>query len=168
MQITAQQKKAIRSAVRAANRRLERAGSGQRRAMEYWVKKYTGGKTKFSAATKGMTYEQAASLIQKLNKFMEAPSTTITGWKKIKAAQVAAANAKLGTMGYDLTDEELADIFIQVDTGNYNEKYRAINLVQVEKQKAYWAGGEGQIAAAIAQKASYQEAMQKAIGTMRR
>lgn len=166
MQATKQQRQAIKSVVRAANRRLERASEGQRRALEYYVRKETG-QAKWSAATKGMTYEQASKLIAQLNKFMESEYSTIRGWKKIKEQSVAKANQTLGRSGYTLTDEELSEIFMQVDTGDYKEKYRAINLVQVEKQKPYWSGGAGQIAAAIAQKASYQDALKAALPTMR-
>lgn len=166
MQATKQQKQSIKSIVRAANRRLERASAGQRRALEYYVRKETG-QAKWGAATKGMTYEEASKLITQLNKFMESEYSTIRGWKKIKEQSVAKANQTLHRSGYDLSNEELAEIFVQVDSGDYKEKYRAINLVQAEKKKPYWSGGAGQIAAAIAQKASYQDALKAALPTMR-
>lgn len=162
--ITEQQKRTIIKETRRANRRLERATPGQRRALEYYIRKYTGGAPKFSAATKGLTFQQAAAKINALNKFLSAKSSTRKGWDEIKREQLKKANEKLNQMGYDLSDEELADIIEQVEEGTRSDFYRAVNLVSAAK---YDSGGQDlsqeEIADAIAQKKSAQEALQEAI-----
>lgn len=173
MNITPQQAAAIKKVVRAANRRIERAqekSPGQARYIESVVKKATGGASKFSAVTKGLTYEQAAKKIEALNRFMAREATKRKGWEDIRLKAVHAANEKLE--GYELTDEELADIMIQVDDAGIVEYYRAVNLVTVEKknQGKKWEGTYEQIEKAInqinevtKQRISYQQSLQMAL-----
>lgn len=183
--ITKQQKQDIRTLVRRANRRIERTmegikSAGQKSALEYFVRKYTGG-DKWSAATKGMTFEQAAQRINQLETFLAAQSTTKTGWvvdpstgkgshtgegwRGMKAKNVSAANETLTQMGYDFEDEELAEILTQIDTADKKEFYRAINLVQAAKTDAgdAWKASRKQIREALEDKLSYQQAFEKAI-----
>lgn len=162
--ITQQQKADIRRLVRAANRRIERAGAGQTKALEYYVQKATGQK-KWSSAMKGMTAEQAAFRIKQLESFMEGKSTTIRGWREIKSQNVSKANETLSEMGYDFDDEELAEILMQIDTADKKDFYKAINLVQAAKDEAgdAWEGSKKQIQKALAEKATAQEALDKAI-----
>ena len=153
----------IKTLTRRANRRLERASEGQRKALEYYV-----GQEKFSAATKGLNTQQVQMKLESLEKFLGGKSTTKTGWKEIKTANVAKANETLRKEGYTLTDEELANILIQVDTSNTQAKYRAINLVQAAKNKAelegdIWSGSEEQISDAIAEKMEASEALEAAL-----
>lgn len=158
--ITKQQQAAIRSMTRTANRRLERATEGQRRALEKYV-----GAEKFSAKTKGMTYQQAAQQLKALERFLAAKSTTRRGWEELKKRSIANANKTLTNQGYNLTDTELADILEQIEDGSKQDFYRAVNLVSAAKYEAgeEWAGTEGQITAALETKASYQEALLKAL-----
>ena len=161
--MTKQQQSEIKLLTRRANRRIERASAGQKKALEFYV-----GAEKFSAASKGFSYEQAQAQIEKLNKFLSGKSTTKTGWKEVKAANVAKANKTLGKAGYDLTDEELANILIQVDTSNTQAFYRAVNLVQAAKNEAelegdIWSGSEEQISDAIAEKMEASEALEAAL-----
>ena len=161
--MTKQQQSEIKLLTRRVNRRLERASEGQRKAMEHYI-----GAGKFSAASKGFSYEEAQAQIEKLNKFLGSKSTTKTGWKEIKQRNVTKANKTLGKMGLDLTDEELAEILIQIDTSNTQEYYRAVNLVQAAKDEAelsgdLWSGSEEQIADAIASKMEASEALEAAL-----
>ena len=178
--ITTEQKKEIRRLTRAANRRLERATPGQRSALEYYVNKSTGA-NKFSAATKGLTSEQAELKIKILNRFMEPGGiSTRKGWDKIKRENVRKANETLTTEGYDLTDEELAEILIQVDTENTKDYYKSINLVEAAKYEMnkeaeealaenpnadveFWTGSAEQIKKALAEKKTYQQALTDAL-----
>lgn len=190
--ITREQIQEIRTLTRRANRRIERATGGQRRTLEYYAR--TNGKPgKFSAATKGMTAQQAQAQIEKLNRFLGAMSTTKVGWEWIKKEIVHKSAKTLGGMGYDLTDEELSDILMQLDDASNEEFYRAVNLVQAEKVEAMqkvedleaqlkratsakekaeirekikgakWGGTVDEIVGAINQKASAQEALEKSI-----
>ena len=161
--MTKEQQSEIKLLTRRANRRIERASAGQRKAMEYYI-----GSDKFSAASKGFSYEQAQAQIEKLNKFLAGRSTTKTGWKEVKQANVSKANKTLGKMGYDLTDEELAEILIQIDSSNTESFYRSINLVQAAKYEAelegdIWKGTSDQISEAIAQKMEASEALEAAL-----
>lgn len=162
--ITQQQKQAIRTLVRRANRRIERAGAGQASAMEYYVQKATG-QDKWSAATKGLSYEEAALKLKQLETFLSGKSTTIRGWREIKAQNVSKANETLAGMGYEFEDEELAEILKQIDTADKKEFYRAINLVQAAKEGAGdgWRGTKKQIREALEDKATYQQAFENAL-----
>lgn len=162
--ITQQQIKAIRTLVRRANRRIERAGAGQTSAMEYYVQKATGA-SKWSAATKGLSFEEAALKLKQLETFLSGRSTTIRGWREIKAQNVSKANETLTGMGYDFDDEELAEILMQIDTADKKEFYRAINLVQAAKEDAgdTWQGTRRQIREALEEKATYQQALERAL-----
>lgn len=158
--ITRSQIQEIRTLTRRANRRIERATGGQKRALQH----YAGG-AKFSAATRGMSAQQGQAQIEKLKRFLGSPATTIKGWRKIKRENVRKANETLENMGYDLTDEELADILEQLEDSSGTNFYRAVNLVQAAKQDAGedWEGTEEQIQEAIMQKASAQQALEEAL-----
>lgn len=165
--MTREQYKEIRRLTRAAQRRMERASEGQRRAMEYQVQKATGAK-KWSSATKGFTYQQAQAQISKLERFMEAETTTIRGWEKVKMEQVSSAAQTLAGRysGFNLTDEELADIFKQVGDKSRQEKYKAINLVVAAKAKKGELAPDmssQEISKAISEKVSFEAAYRRAL-----
>lgn len=184
MQITPQQAAAIKKLTRRANRRIERATEGQTRYLESVVRrmtgatlnkktgKYEGGLSKWSAKTKGMSYEEAAAQLKRLDKFLGQKSSTRRGWDEIKAEIVRKANETLTQNdyfgkdkgGYTLTDNELADIMEIVDMESKEEFYRAINLVQAEKEKnpedEEYNGDR--LAEIIEQKIEYQEALKAA------
>lgn len=163
-QITPQQVAEIKKLTRRANRRIERATGGQEAYLKSIVQRVTGGSSKFSAATKGLSFEQAAAKLEKLDRFLGTMSSTRKGWDWIRKEIVHKANQTLGQQGYDLTDEELAEILIQVDADNKREFYRAINLVtakkvDIDKEELY----PDEIAEAVAQKASFQQALKAAL-----
>lgn len=165
----------LRRLVRAANRRIERATPGQRKALEFYVQKATKA-SKWSSAAKGMSTQQANARIQQLRKFMgyneqnvqvEQVTSTIKGWKAIKESNVAKANATFAGMrkGHDITDEEMAEILMQLEDSSKQEFYHAVNKVQA--MKGYmgdkWKGSKADIAKALAQKWSVQNAYQRAL-----
>ena len=162
MDITEQQKEDIRRLTRAANRRIERASGAQKGYIEGLV---PGDEKKFSAATKGLTSEEAALKIKQLDKFLGTKTTKIGEWKEAKKKSVKAGAEKLGAQGYDLTDAEFKEILEQVDAKNKQELYAAVNKVQAAKEKAgdEWTGSSEQIAEAIAEKMSFQQALEEAI-----
>lgn len=164
MNITPQQAAEIRKLVRRANRRIERATGGHESYLKHMVQR-TIGRDKFSAATKGLTYEEAAKKLKELDRFLGAKTSTITGWKEEKAENVRKGAETLGRQGYDLTDQEFAEILKQVDSKNKQELYSAINKVQAAKAEAgeEWSGSSKQIAEAIAEKISFQQALEQAI-----
>ena len=123
------------------------------------------GAQKFSAATKGLSYSQAAQKIKNLETFLGSKISTITGWKEVKADSVRKTAQTLGSMGYDLTDQELADILIQIGDADRREFYRAVNLVQAAKTEAGedWAATPRQISDAIMEQISAFEALKRAL-----
>lgn len=158
----------IKTLTRRANRRLERASEGQRSALEYYIRERTGSANKFSASYAGLTKQQQQSKIDILEQFLSSKSTTKEGWKNIKASNVSKAAKSLGKEGYTLSDAELAEILKQVYTDNYDEKYRAINLVQAAKYEAElsgreWYGSEEAVKNAIMQKINAEDALKYAL-----
>lgn len=165
----------LRRLTRAAQRRMERATPGQRRALEFYVKQATGS-TKWSSSAKGMSTQQANARIQQLRKFMgyneqnkqvEQVTSTRKGWEAIKESNVAKANATFGKRraGHNLTDDEMAEILIQLGDPTKKEFYHAVNKVQAMKgyMGEKWKGDANDISKALAQKWSAQEAYRRAL-----
>ena len=133
----AEQKRELALLTRRANRRLERASEGQRKYLEVFVQRMTGA-TKFSSSHVGLTPTQIESKLQKLRQFLSHELTsTRAGWKSRIAENVSKARQTWNKWGFDLTDEELAEILIQVDTANKGEYYRVVNLVYAKKREQY-------------------------------
>lgn len=170
MNITPQQAQAIKKLTRTANRRLERAverSAGQAKYLRSVIHKATGGAEKFSAATKGLTYEEAAKKLEILDRFLGRASSTRKGWEEVRLALVRKANEKLQQQGYDLTDDELAEIMIQTDNAKGEEFYRAVNLVYAAKHtKKNWDPSIEQIEKTLQSKISDQAAYRKALRIM--
>lgn len=167
--ITEAQIKAIRTLTRRANRRLERATPGQLNYLEQYVKRMTGG-SKFSGATKGLSYYEAAAKLKSLESFLSHEGTTTRrGWEIIKKKSIPKTRKTLKGEGYNLTDQELAELLEQADIETRTEFYRAINLVQAAKDrgKKSWEGSAEQIAEvlsrAAAEKVEAQEALEAAL-----
>lgn len=166
MKISPEQIADIKKLVRAANRRIERATGGQASYIESYVKRVTGGSEKFSAAYKGLSAAEASKKIEMLERFMSKKETTTkTGWKEFKKESIRKSNAALSEMGYDLTDEELAEILEQIDAGSNEEFYRAINLVTAKKveEGRSWDPTADKVAEAINQKIDFQGALKAAL-----
>ena len=171
MKISQELYKELRRLTRAAQRRMERATPGQRKALEFYVEKATGSK-KWSSAAAHMNTQQAQAQIAKLQKFMgygqEGPvSSTRAGWEQIKASNVAKANATFGKRraGHDITDEEMAEILMQLGDPSKQEFYHAVNKVQAMKgyMGKEWTGSREDISRALAQKWSAQSAYKRAL-----
>ena len=165
----------LRRLTRTAQRRMERATPGQRRALEFYVKQATGS-TKWSSAASGMTTQQANARIQQLRKFLgydeqnrqaEQVTSTRKGWESIKASNVEKANATFGRRraGHNITDEEMAEILMQLGDPSKKEFYHAVNKVQTMKgyMGKEWKGDKNDIAKALAQKWSAQDAYKRAL-----
>lgn len=162
MNITPQQKAEIKALTRAANRRLERAVGGQKRYIESYIRKVTGGSSKFFAAYKGLSAQEAEKKIEMLKRFMsKRMTTTKKGWKEF----VKNVNAGLSENGYTLTDEEMADILEQIDMASNEEFYRAVNLVTAKKveEGASWDPSLEKIREVINQRIDFQGALKAAL-----
>lgn len=175
MKISQDLYKEIRKLTRAAQRRMERASEGQRRALEFYVQQATGSK-KWSSAASGMNTQQAKAQIQKLRKFLgyneqnqqvETVTSTRRGWEDIKAANVAKANATFANRraGHNISDDEMAEILMQLGDPTKKEFYHAVNKVQAMKgyMGEKWKGSSSDISKALAQKWSAQDAYRRAL-----
>ena len=126
----------FRNLVRAANRRLERAGAGQKAALEHYMSGYHTrtngeGELRFSAAAPKTAAEMRQRTAE-LEKFMAGKTSTQRGWSDVQARATSKAQEKLGQMGYDVTDEELKNI--AKETGGHNAAfYRALEQITAEK-----------------------------------
>lgn len=165
----------LRRLTRAAQRRMERATPGQRRALEFYVEKATGAK-KWSSSAAGMSTQQANARIQQLRKFLgyneaneqvERVISTRKGWEQIKESNVAKANATFGKRraGHNLTDDEMAEILMQLGDPTKKVFYHAVNKVQAMKgyMGEKWKGDANDISKALAQKWSAQDAYRRAL-----
>lgn len=162
MNITQGQKKELKDLTRAANRRLERATGGQKRYIEAYIKRVTGGSEKFSASYRGLSAAEVEKKIEQLERFMSKKMTTTKkGWKDF----VKNVNKGLSGKGYDLTDEELADILDQIDQSSNEEFYRAVNLVTAKKAEegSSWDPSMEKIIEVIDQKIDFQNALKMAL-----
>lgn len=162
--ITEQQKSAIRSLTRTANRRIERASEGQRRAIEHYNRGDLNDKGFFSSSYKGLSYAEAGRKIKALENFLSAESTTRRGWESIKSEQIEKTAQTWQQRGYDLTEEEIEAILKAVDESEdelanrviqdkerrRRKYYIAVDLVQAAKEAEGWEGGEDNIMQAIA------------------
>ena len=166
MQISQELYKELRKLTRAAQRRMERASAGQRSYLEFIVEQKTGAK-KWSSAAKDMTTQQANAQIRKLKDFLNAPTSSRKGWESTKKSNVAKANATFGSrrQGHDITDEEMAEILKQLGDPDRKSFYHAVNKVQA--MKGYmgdsWKGTPDDIALALKQKWSAQDAYKRAL-----
>ena len=123
-----------------------------------------------------MTTQQANARIQQLRKFLgydeqnrqaEQVTSTRKGWESIKASNVEKANATFGRRraGHNITDEEMAEILMQLGDPSKKEFYHAVNKVQAMKgyMGKEWKGDKSDIAKALAQKWSAQDAYKRAL-----
>lgn len=153
---TREQMQLIRTLTRRANRRIERATEGQRKALI----SYAGGQ-KFSAAAAKLSEREAAKQIEKLNRFLESETTTRRGWEAVKSDIVSKTAETFRNRGYDLTDAEISEILIQLKNAKNQDFYRAVDLVQARKAGKRYKGTADEISKIINTKYTAQQALQK-------
>lgn len=114
-----------------ANQRLASMKEGQREAVEY----YTGG-AKFSRKIPSSRAEYNQRM-RELERFLAAEQTMRRGWERIKKTAVEHAGETLrGERKYNLTDEELANIFKEIDKKSQKQFYRILDIIQAKKYRA--------------------------------
>lgn len=135
--VTKKQQTELVKLARAANRRLERAGQGQRASLNYNISQYTTiNKTRgivFSQA-KAKTKAEYKQRMKELKKFMAAKTSKKEGWKKLEKSNIEKSREKLGLMGYDVTDEELKVVLEEIG-GSSKEFYKTLENVSAKKIK---------------------------------
>lgn len=114
-----------------ANQRLASMKEGQRQAVEH----YTKGE-KFSRAVPKSRAEYNQRM-RDVERFLSAKQTTRRGWDEIKKTAVESAGQTLRSeRKYNLTDQELANIFKEVDKKSPKQFYKILDIVQAKKYDA--------------------------------
>ena len=122
---------ALEALTKRANQRIASMKEGQRQAVEY----YTGGK-KFSRKIP-KTEAEFEQRMRDVERFLSARQTTRTGWEEIKRTAVEHAGDTLrDKRHYDLSDQELANIFKEVDKKSQKQLYKVLDIVQAKKYDA--------------------------------
>ena len=139
MAISKEQQKELANMARRANRRLERATEGQRRALEYYLRGYTTREGKDGTVFKqgsAKTEAEYKKRMTELESFLGSKDdpriSTRTEWERVKRQNVELANIKLKEKGYDFTDDELAAILEEAAPKAENY-YHILNIVQAFK-----------------------------------
>ncbi len=138
---------------RRANRRLERATEGQRKALEYIIRGYhtigEKGSLRFSQG-KAKTEAEARARLRELRSFLEGdpearegelPISTRAGWEAAKSLAVKNANETLkykyrNIKGiYNITDDELATILEETGGEKSMAFYSSLENVIIKKNR---------------------------------
>lgn len=165
--ITEQAQKALAALARAANRRIERATEGQRKALEHYTRQYhtrerANGMIVFQQG-KAKTEAEYKARMRELELFMgSAKQPTISKrseWERVKRENVKAAGETLRGDGSSITDEELATLLEELDGGGTAEFYKALANVEIAKERAgeNWSASPEAIRDAISARRSAQE-----------
>ena len=129
--ITREQFNELDKLAKKANQRLARMKEGQREAVSY----YTHGE-KFSRRIP-RTKAEYNQRMRELERFINSEQTKRRGWERIKQTAVENAGKTLrGERKYDLSDEELANIFKEIDKKSQKQFYRILDIVQAKKYRA--------------------------------
>ncbi len=144
--ITREQFNELDKLAKKANQRLASMKEGQREAVSY----YTHGE-KFSRRIPRSKAEYNQRM-RALERFINSEQTTRGGWERIKRTAVENAGKTLrGERKYNLTDEELANIFKELDKKSQKQFYRVLDIVQAKKYRAQAADADFDLQKAIEQ-----------------
>ena len=137
--ISKSQQAELRKRARAANERIRTASENAQKAYEHYTEKYHTYKSKkgerlfkTGAAKTEAEYRQR---MKELDAFLGSKYTTTGGWKKAVNKALQNANKKLDKMGYDVTEEELANVIKETGGAKKNPAafYRALENLTAEK-----------------------------------
>lgn len=131
MPITAEQWRELDTKTKRANQRLASAFEGQRAALERFV---PDGKFSREKPTSVAEYNQR---MRDVERFLASEQSKRSGWKAIKKRAVEAAGETLrDRRKYDLTDDELANIFKEIEKKSAKNFYKVLDLIQAKKYDA--------------------------------
>lgn len=168
--ITKEQQAELRKKARAANERIRKASGSAQRAYEHYTRKYhtytskKGERLFRTGAAK--TEAEFRQRMRELDDFLKSDYTTKSGWQKSRKRGLSKAIETLENMGYDVTEEELANI-IQ-ETGGSSQRsaafYRALENLTIEKlQKRYSEMKDEEFEEEIAERRTDQQAAEALI-----
>lgn len=130
MPISAEQWRELDTLTKRANQRFASMGEEQRRAVSHYQKE------KFSRA-KPTSVAEYNKRMRDVERFLASKQTTKRGWAAIKKKAVKAAGKTLRKdRQYELTDDELANIFEEINTKSKKHMYTILDLVQAKKYDA--------------------------------
>ena len=130
MPISAEQWRELDTLAKRANQRLASMGEGQRAAVSHYQEE------KFSRA-KPTSIAEYNRRMRDVERFLASEQTTRSGWKAIKKRAVEAAGETLrDRRKYDLTDDELANIFKEIEKKSAKNFYKVLDLIQAKKYDA--------------------------------
>lgn len=131
MPISAEQWRELDTLAKRANQRLASASDAMKRALERFV---PDGKFSRAKPTSVAEYNQR---MRDVERFLSSEQTTVGGWKTIKKRAVEAAGETLrDRRKYDLTDDELANIFKEIEKKTPKNFYKVLDLIQAKKYDA--------------------------------
>ena len=143
MPISEEQWRELDTLAKRANQRLASMGEGQRAAVSHYQEE------KFSRA-KPTSVAEYNRRMRDVERFLASKQTTKTGWKEIKRNAIEAAGDTLReNRGYELDDDELVNIFREIDTKNKKRMYLILDLIQAKKYDAEAKGKDFDLQAAI-------------------
>lgn len=146
MPISAEQWRELDTLTKRANQRLASATEGQRAALERFV---PDGKFSREKPTSVAEYNQR---MRDVERFLSSKQTTRRGWTEIKRNAVQAAGETLrDRRKYDLTDNELANIFKEIEKKSTKNFYKVLDLIQAKKYDADAKGNDFDLQQAINQ-----------------
>ena len=144
MPITAEQWRELDTLTKRANQRIASAYEGQRAALERFV---PDGKFSRAKPTSVAEYNQR---MRDVERFLASEQTKRSGWKAIKKRAVEASGETLrDRRKYDLTDDELANIFKEIEKKSAKNFYKVLDLIQAKKYDAEARGKDFDLQAAI-------------------
>ena len=131
MPISDEQWRELDTLTKRANQRIASAYEGQRRALEYYVPE-----GKFSRA-KPTSVGEYNDRMRRVERFLASKQTKRRGWNEIKKKAVKHAGQTLRKeRKYELTDDELADIFEEISRRKSKVFYKILDLVEARKYEA--------------------------------
>lgn len=143
MPVTEEQWRLLDTLAKRANQRLASATPGQRRALEHYVT------DRFSRA-KPKSVGEYQKRMRDLERFLGSKQTTRSGWNEIKRNAIESAGDTLrNNRKYDLTDDELANIFKEVEKKSAKNFYKVLDLIQAKKYDAEAKGKDFKLQEAI-------------------
>ena len=129
--VTAQQMAELELKAKRANQRIASMIAGQREAVGRYIPE--GG---FSRKIP-RTIQEYETRLRAVEDFLKGEQTKISGWKRIKKTAVENAGKTLrDKRRYELTDEELANIFREIDKKSQKQFYKVLDIIQAKKYDA--------------------------------
>lgn len=129
--VSAEQIRELDTLAKRANQRLASMKPGQREAVSRYAPD-SGFSRKIPR-----TMQEFEKRMEAVTDFLKGKQTTRSGWEEIKRTAVEHAGETLrDKRHYELTDEELANIFREIDKKSQKQFYKVLDIIQAKKYDA--------------------------------